>query len=163
MSPWTVFAAFVLVLLVLYVQIKVLTKCLKNRCIAGARWMEKLMVEEVYPKLHLSRLARKIQLEKPLCNWSEERQIKKAWQQTALVRRDVLPENEKESGYYARTGQFVCDVDRTVPLDRWYQPEDWVRDIVAEVVPNGVLSQQTTFRGETDVAPAKGEKQSNPS
>lgn len=130
------------VLAVLYVQAKVLTACLKNRCIAGSRLMEKLMLEEVYPSLDLPGQAREIQLKNPLCSWREERKLKKAGRPAAPFQGKLPPEEEKLFGYYARTGQFVCDVDRGVPLERWYQPEDWVRDIVAGEASDGILCQQ---------------------
>ncbi len=126
--------------MVLLAQLYLLLVLLQNRYAAASRQLEEIFRKGVYPRLQLPRPLQKLRPTRLLSGWREEWRLRRG----KPLARSVPPlpaEQERQCPYYARTGQLVCDVDRKMPLSRWYQPEDWVRDVVAGVADQQLLVQ----------------------
>lgn len=128
------------VAMVLMAQLYLLLVLLQNRYAAAARQLEEIFRNRVYLRLQLPRPLQKLQPARLLPGWLEEWRLRRG--KLPARSAPLLPaEQERQCPYYARTGQLVCDVERKMPLDRWYQPEDWVRDVVAGVADEQLLVQ----------------------
>lgn len=136
----SVLVRILFVAVVLGAQLYLLFVLLHNRYTAAARQLEEIFRNRVYLRLQLPRPLQKLQPARLLTDWREEWQLRRG--KLPARSAPLLPaEQEKQCPYYARTGQLVCDVDRKMPTDRWYQPEDWVRDVVAGVADEHLLVQ----------------------
>lgn len=148
---------------VLFLQSLLLTVCLQNRCIRASRQLEKLLREQVYPRLALPGKLRDILDDRLLSSWRQEKECRRG-KPLPPPSVNITPEREKKFGYFARTGRLICDRQRSEPLTRWYQPEDWVRDIVAgeateETICQPVQREKTVPKGSGEqTAPTREQK-----
>lgn len=152
----SVLVRILFVAVVLGAQLYLLFVLLHNRYTAAARQLEEIFRDRVYLRLQLPRPLKKMRPARLLPDWREEWRLYRG-KLPARSAPLLSAEQEKQCPYYARTGQLVCDVDRKMPTDRWYQPEDWMRDVVAGVADEQLLAQPVD-RKEPEQEKGKAEK-----
>lgn len=156
-----VLLAIFFVAMVLLGQLYLLLVLLQNRYAAAARQLEEIFRSRVYLRLGLPRPLQRLRPDRLLPRWREERKLRKGPLEPPKA--PPLPaEEEQQWPYYARTGQLVCDVDRKMPLKRWYQPEDWVRDVVSGVANDRLLVQPVDLEMGRQIADKTAKKEDTP-
>lgn len=124
--------AVLLILFALYL-------CLVNICGLSenfaVRRLEQYFRTEVFPRYELSEKFREMELNRHLIPDRKEQQKRRKYQKMVahMPRKktgsDIV--EERHSVYYLRTGQLVEEQCKAVPIQSWYGPEAWIRDILA--------------------------------